>query len=151
MRVIRLSIAAMVVAVFFTVLACGSTGIAVAEGDAWLATFQANPGVNVSGIWHSDDWGKGKLTQEGRNVSGSLDDYVVRGVVSGRDVYLLFVYGGTIYYTAHLKASGNGTLTGEYAKYEIADRSYNTYPMLLKGHAKTYAAKIEVLVKSPRR
>jgi hypothetical protein len=85
-----------------------------AAGEAWLAEHKANAGINVAGRWHSDDWGGAEFVQRGRNVTGTLGEFQVQGVVSGSKAYLTISERGWIYYTAILERSGT-SLTGFYS------------------------------------
>lgn len=60
-------------------------------------------------------WGEGYLRQEGNKISGAIGNYNITGIVSGKIVYLAFLYGGTVYYTARLEMFQD-SLTGNYFK-----------------------------------
>ncbi len=117
--------------VFFTlsfifVISCASGGLKQKEVDPWLNWLNTTSGgqppiIDITGRW-SDlqgsgmfTWGEGYLRQEGNKVKGVIGDYNITGVVSGEKVYLVFLYGGTAYYTASLEMS-QGLLTGNYFK-----------------------------------
>ena len=85
-------------------------------GLAWLSDQFDPAGMNVGGHWTSVDWGEGNLSQSGRNVSGKLGDYDVRGVVSGNHAYLLISEGGWNYYCAVLENPAPGLLTGHFSR-----------------------------------
>lgn len=81
-----------------------------AATDAWLQSKAGRAGVRVSGLWEPMEtgWGgAGRIVQKGNTLSGALGEYTLRGVVSGSDVYLAFIYNGWTYYTASLKLRGN--------------------------------------------
>jgi hypothetical protein len=46
---------------------------------------------------------KGYLSQGQEKIRGTIGDYDIRGVVSGKIVYLVFLYQGVVYYTACLE------------------------------------------------
>jgi len=85
-------------------------------GDNWLSDQTEPAGINVSGNWTSDDWGRVRLIQQGRNVSGAIGGYDVHGVVSGQRVYLLIAQGEWYYYSAVLELQRPGLLTGRFSR-----------------------------------
>ncbi len=93
------------------------------RGLNWLDTKTAKPEIDVSGIWNSPEWGAAEFEQAGNKVSGTLGDYPAKGVVSGNHLYLLMYSGNNIHYTADLKATRKGKLTGVYSKYTIIDEA----------------------------
>lgn len=96
-----------------------------AAGQRWLDEHRGGAGISVSGTWHSDEWGGGKLVQEGRTVNGTLGNYSVRGVISGQRAYLLLQSGGWIYYTAVLAKPSANELSGFYSytvPFSLADQ-----------------------------
>ncbi len=93
-----------------------SAGTLDNRGKAWLDAQKDPPVINVSGIWDSD-FGVMRLEQaEGsRDVSGTEGKYELKGVVSGKMLYLLFGTGhGTVDYCAVLSASSSKALIGDY-------------------------------------
>lgn len=60
-----------------------------ALGRAWLSDQILPAEIDVAGRWQARGWGKSSLTQNGRDVRGTLGDYAVEGVVSGPRAYLL--------------------------------------------------------------
>jgi hypothetical protein len=84
-------------------------------------------------MWTSPEWGAATFKQEGKDITGVLGDYPVRGVVSGDRIYLLMYYDDKVDYFAELKASDNKTFKGFYSKYRIIDEvkndTYYTRPM----------------------
>src|ERR1039457_200438 len=62
------------------------------RGQEWLDEHKDAPQVNITGSWQSPDWGTLTLTQaEGsREVGGRDRRFELVGIVSGREVYLLF-------------------------------------------------------------
>jgi len=73
------------------------------------------------GKWHDAQgsgffgWGEGYLRQEQNKISGAICGYDIKGVISGKIVYLVFLSGGAIYYTARLEMSQD-VLIGNYFK-----------------------------------
>ena len=104
------------------VISCAAT-LKQNEIDPWLNARSGGqpPGLNITGKWHDAmesppfGWGEGDLRQEGSKVSGAIGNYNVQGIVSGKTVYLAFLYGSSVYYTARLEMS-QGSLTGNYFK-----------------------------------
>ena len=99
-------------------LAACTTGLKKDEIDTWLTDISgANPpAINVEGKWRDADvdpntpfgWGKGVFEQEGSRVTGYIGNYNVTGTVSGNKVYLVFLSGGSVYYTARLEMKEAG-------------------------------------------
>jgi len=92
------------------------------EIDPWLNTISGGKPseIDITGQWHDAEgsmfgWGKGYLSQEQNKISGNIGDYDIQGVVSGKIVYLVFLYRGKVYYTARLEMSQN-LLIGNYFK-----------------------------------
>ena len=91
--------------------------------DPWLNTISGGkpPEIDITGRWRDTQgsgfftWGEGYLKQEQNKISGVIGDYNINGVVSGKMVYLVFLYRGTVYYTARLELF-EGLLTGNYFK-----------------------------------
>ncbi len=86
-----------------------------AAADGWTNQRTAPAQINVTGNWKSDAWGKAEFTQKGREVTGKLGDYKIRGVVSGYRVYLLAHEDGWVYYTIVLKRQTSNALEGSYS------------------------------------
>ena len=110
-----------VMAVICLGLLLASCATAMVEGEKWLNSKQGNPEVNISGTWLSSEWGLAKFEQNEREVTGTLGDYPVKGVVSGSSIYLLMWWGNKADYSAELKALDKDTLQGSYCKYSIID------------------------------
>ncbi len=91
------------------------------KGEKWLNSKQGNPEVNISGAWVSPEWGVGKFEQNEREITGTLGDYPVKGVVSGSNIYLLMFWGDKVDYSAELKALDSNTFQGSYCQYDIID------------------------------
>lgn len=87
----------------------------------WLNTMSGGkpPEIDVTGRWRDvqgsgfHTWGEGHLRQEQEKIRGTIGDYHIRGVVSGKTVYLVFLYQGVVYYTARLETFQD-LLTGNY-------------------------------------
>lgn len=107
------------------VIVISSTSGAAKEEDPWLWLNKISggepPEIDVNGKWRDTEgagtfsWGEGYLRQEQNKVTGVIGDYSVIGIVSGKKVYLVFLYKNSVYYTARLEISNN-LLTGNYFK-----------------------------------
>jgi hypothetical protein len=94
------------------------------EIDPWLNTISGGEPskIDITGRWRDTQgtgfltWGEGYLHQEQNKIRGVIGDYNITGVVSGKMVYLVFLYRGTVYYTARLEAFKKDLLTGNYFK-----------------------------------
>ena len=102
-----------------------------ADGAAWLGQHTRKASTSIKGEWISPDWGTGTFKQTGRKVTGSLGDYAADGVVSGRNVYLLLISDGWVYYTAVLEKNSAGALVGHYSE-GIPPQAKNQEPLVLK-------------------
>ena len=93
------------------------------EVDPWLNTISGGepPAIDITGKWHDAQasglfgWGEGYLRQEQSKISGAIGGYGVKGVISGKIVYLAFLSNRAVYYTARLESSQN-FLVGNYFK-----------------------------------
>ena len=93
------------------------------EIDPWFSAISGGkpPEIDITGKWRDTQgtgfftWGEGYLRQEQNNISGNIGDYNIEGVVSGKIVYLVFLYRGRVYYTARLEMFQD-LLTGNYFK-----------------------------------
>ncbi len=95
------------------------------EDDLWLWLNKISggepPEINITGKWRDAQgtgaftWGEGHLRQEQNKVTGAIGDYNIIGIVSGKRVYLVFLYKNSVYYTARLEMSNN-LLIGNYFK-----------------------------------
>jgi hypothetical protein len=72
------------------------------------------PDANLTGIWTSSEWQNCYLNQSGADLSGRLGDYIVDGLITGKDVYLFLSYGTRVYYTMKLSATPTDDLIGYY-------------------------------------
>ena len=87
-----------------------------ARGEEWLSDQTLPAEINISGSYHSPEWGDSFFYQIGRQVRGHLGDYPVKGVVSGRRAYLLVSDSGWYYYSAILQQPRPGVLFGYYSR-----------------------------------
>jgi len=93
-----------------------SAGALEDQGKAWLDAQKEPAAVNVAGTWDSE-FGVLRLAQsEGsREVTGSGGGYELTGVVSGKQLYLLFAtHHGTVDYCAVVSSGDDNSLTGQY-------------------------------------
>ena len=95
------------------------------DGVKWLDSHSDPPTINVSGTWVGSSWKTVVLRQkEGSNaVSGTASYTNIHGVVSGNQLYLLFVYIGHIDYSAVLTLENEKTLKGSYTRRLMNDES----------------------------
>ena len=102
------------------------------RGKAWLDAHSEQAAVNVNGSWHEKDWGTVVLLQaEGsRDVTGDGDGWTITGVVSGKQVFLLFSNKSIVAYTAQLTSENDKSLNGSYAKGFMGEKT-KTRPMHL--------------------
>jgi hypothetical protein len=103
------------------------------EGKRWLDSKKGVVEISVDGTWHSPEWGKVVFSQkEGTaQIVGTGDSWNVDGIVSGKNVYLVFSSRGVIGYTAELTFEDAKKLNGGYVK------------GMLKPQAKTKAIVLE--------
>jgi len=80
----------------------------------WLGSQKSSARIQVSGTWFSEQWGKASFKQSGREVTGTLDTYEVKGVVSGNKAYLTTWDSGKCYHAFIISQSGKNVLTGTY-------------------------------------
>jgi len=127
----------------YFILSC-SSAMNIIEADAWLASKAdaASPTVDITGKWQDAEydystswnalgWGVGELVQKGANVSGIIGNYEFKGMVSGKKIYFVALYGGKVYYTANFEMNDNKELVGNY--YDAKDKEQKApYPMRLK-------------------
>jgi hypothetical protein len=89
--------------------------------DPWLNTLSGGKPseIDVTGRWRDIQgsglftWGEGYLRQEQGKVQGAIGGYDIKGVVSGKIVYLVFLSQGHVYYSARLEMFQD-LLTGSY-------------------------------------
>ncbi len=115
------------------VLAVGlSAGDLETKGKAWLGSHSDAAAINVNGSWHEKDWGTVTLieAQGSRDVTGDGDSWDITGVVSGKQIFLLFSHKGKVAYSAELTSESDGSLNGSYVKGFMEAKS-KTRPMHL--------------------
>ncbi len=120
-------------------ISCATRGLKQNEIGPWLNTVSGGqpPKIDISGKWHDANgnfmvgWGEGYLHQEQNTISGSIGSYNIKGVVSGKTAYLVFLSGGAVYYTARLELFEDGILNGNYFYANDKDQ-INGYPTLLE-------------------
>lgn len=99
--------------------------------DKWLSEQSASSSLQVGGLWDAADWGVTKFTQSGKNVTGTIGQFNVKGVVSGSKLFLAISEDGWVYYTAILERSSASMLTGSYS-YTVPFSTKDKRPMVLK-------------------
>ena len=104
------------------------------KGKDWLAAHSEAAAVNVSGGWYAKEWGKILLNQaEGsRDVTGTGDGWMITGVVSGKQAFLLFSSHGQVVYSAVLTSEGEKNLNGSYSKGFMKDNTKGKSMLLEK-------------------
>lgn len=135
----KLMLILLVVPVFF-IMSCASA-MKATDIDSWLSGKAAGQAasVNVTGTWkdslnESDSfmsWGQGEWLQTGNNVTGNISTYVIKGIVSGKTVYLVLYNGEAVDYTAKLELRNNDELYGNYYKSRDIQQTAPT-PMVFK-------------------
>jgi hypothetical protein len=80
----------------------------------WLNLQTSSAGIRVEGNWFAEGWGRATLKQSGRQITGTIDTYEVKGVASGRKAYLTTWDSGKCYYAIILSRKSNNVLTGTY-------------------------------------
>jgi hypothetical protein len=118
----KLMLILFVVPVFF-IMSCAST-LQITDIDSWLTTKAAgtNAAVNISGTWKDAlndtdsfmSWGEGEWSQTGNTITGNISSYVIKGIVSGKTVYIVLYNGNRVDYTAKLELKNNNELYGDY-------------------------------------
>jgi hypothetical protein len=113
----RFSLLWLVVLVLILVVGL-SAGNVETKGKAWLDAHSEAAAINVNGEWHAQEWGKIVLNQAqgSRDVTGKGDGWDITGVVSGKQVFLLFSHRGTVNYSAQLTSEGDNSLNGSYSR-----------------------------------
>jgi hypothetical protein len=85
-----------------------------AAAQAWLGEQHAAAHIRVAGNWFAEGWGKASFKQSGREVTGTLDTYEIKGVVSGNKAYLTAWESGKCYYALILSQTSANALSGSY-------------------------------------
>jgi hypothetical protein len=92
-----------------------SCAVPMVEGQKWLDSRNDKPEISISGVWTSPEWGIAIFKQDGKDITGMLGDYAVKGVVSGNVISLLMYHNDGVYYFAELQALDNNTCSGFYS------------------------------------
>ncbi|HEY9161201.1 MAG TPA: hypothetical protein VIS94_08955 [Desulfomonilia bacterium] len=118
----KLMLIMFVVPAFF-IISCAST-LQVTDIDSWLTTKAAgvNATANITGTWKDAlnetdsfmSWGQGEWTQTGNIITGNISSYVIKGIMSGKTVYIVLYNGAKVDYTAKLELKNNNELYGNY-------------------------------------
>ncbi len=95
------------------------------KGKAWLDAHSEAAAINVNGDWHAKEWGRIVLNQAqgSRDVTGTGDGWDITGVVSGKQVFLLFSHKGNVTYTAELTSESETSLNGSYSRGFMGDKT----------------------------
>lgn len=104
------------------------------KGKTWLGAHSEAAAINVNGNWHAKEWGKIVLIQAqgSRDVTGDGDGWDITGVVSGKQVFLLFSHKGTVNYTAELTSQDENSLNGSYSRGFMDEKSKHKAMLLIK-------------------
>lgn len=102
-----------------------SAGNLETKGKAWLGAHNEAAAINVNGVWYAKAWGKIVLDQAqgSRDLTGKGDGWDVSGVVSGKQVFLLFSHHGGVAYSAELTSEGENNLNGSYSRGLMGDKT----------------------------
>ena len=114
------------VALLVLVLAASlSAGDLETKGKAWLDSRSEAASINVKGSWHEREWGTVTLIQApgSKDVTGDGDGWDITGVVSGKQVFLLFSHKGKVTYSAKLTSENDGSLNGSYTRGFLGNKS----------------------------
>ena len=95
------------------------------KGKAWLDAHSEAAAINVNGDWRAKEWGKIVLNQAqgSRDLTGRGDGWDITGVVSGKQVFLLFSSHGTVVYSAELTSESDNSLSGSYSKGFMSEKT----------------------------
>jgi hypothetical protein len=109
-----------------------SAGDLETKGKAWLDPHSEAAAINVNGEWHAKEWGTIVLNQTpgSRDLTGKGDGWDITGVVSGKQVFLLFSHKDKVNYSAQLTSESDNSLNGSYAKGFMGEKT-KTRPMRL--------------------
>jgi len=104
------------------------------NGRVWLDAHADAALINVDGNWFAREWGPIILnqTKDSREVTGNGDGWDITGVVSGKQVFLLFSSHGGVVYSAALTGDGEMTLDGSYTKGLMKDTTKGKSMRLIK-------------------
>jgi hypothetical protein len=95
------------------------------KGKAWLDAHNEPATINVNGDWQAKSWGKVVLNQAqgSRDLAGRSGDWDISGVVSGKQVFLLFSYQDKVNYSAELTSESETSLNGSYSKGFMSEKT----------------------------
>ncbi len=104
------------------------------RGKKWLDARSDPALINVDGNWFAKDWGQIVLNQarNSRDVTGNDDGWDITGVVSGKQLFLLFSSRGGVVYSAVLTGDGEMSLDGHYEKGLMKDNTKGKSMHLIK-------------------
>ncbi|MGD0681485.1 MAG: hypothetical protein ABR990_05495 [Terracidiphilus sp.] len=104
------------------------------RGKTWLDSHVNAPLINVDGNWYDKEWGQIVLNQnkDSREVTGNGDGWDITGVVSGKQLFLLFSGRGGLVYSAVLNGDGEKSLDGSYANGLMKDNTKGKSMHLIK-------------------
>lgn len=97
------------------------------QAVTWLDAKTEAPDLQVAGPWESvlpfmsGGWGYANWIQTGAEVRGELGLYSVQGRVAGKTLYLVLSSGHRVAYTAILKPTATGGLSGVAVGRALAD------------------------------
>lgn len=94
-------------------------GVLTPQEKAWLLSHTDPAAIDVNGVWKAKSWGDITLIQPqgSRDVKGESAEYSIDGIVSGKQVFLLFSDRRTAWYSAVLTQVGDDCLEGSYKSY----------------------------------
>jgi len=127
-------------------ISCASAPLKQNEIYPWLTTISGDrpPEIEITGKWRDKQgvglftWGQGYLHQEQNKISGVIGDYNVLGMVSGKTVYLVFLYNDKVYCTARFEMVKD-SLTGNSFKASDKDQK--------KGYPLTFVRVVDPIIK----
>ena len=109
-------------------MACAAPTVDQQRTISWLDSKTGASDLDVSGAWESANsfltggWGNATWVQTGQRVSGTLGiNYTIVGKVVGKQLYLIILSGGRVYYTAILEPTKDGGLSGMAIAKMVAD------------------------------
>jgi len=116
------------------ILTVGLSAKNLDKGKAWLDSHSEAAAIDVNGVWYAKEWGKVFLnqTQGSRDLTGTGDGWDITGVVSGKQVFLLFSHHGKVNYSAELTSEGENSLNGFYTKGFVDDKAKHKSMRLTK-------------------
>lgn len=117
-----------------------SSKMSAAEARPWLLAKEGPAAINVTGAWNSNIWGQANFTQTEDKLTGTVGDYAVEGKISGKDIYILFIWDNKVHYTAHLKVLSNNVLSGQYSSGTYVDLASDKTDIQFVGQLKEYSS-----------